>query len=71
MFGVAANVRQFLASSMDEWKTELTSCGQTLGVVEGSSREHRALVAQLVEHLAVTREVVSSTPAGPTLRVFK
>ena len=33
MFGVAANVRQFLASSMDEWKTELTSCGQTLGVV--------------------------------------
>ena len=33
MFSVAANVRQFLASSMDEWKTELTSCGQTLGVV--------------------------------------
>ena len=33
-FGVAANVRQFLASSMDEWKTELTSCGQTLGVVD-------------------------------------
>ena len=32
---------------------------------------HRAPVAQLVEHLAVTREVVSSTPAGPTLRVFK
>ena len=31
----------------------------------------RALVAQLVEHRAVTREVVSSTPAGPTLRVFK
>ena len=31
----------------------------------------RAPVAQLVEHWAVTREVVSSTPAGPTLRVFK
>ena len=30
----------------------------------------RARVAQLVEHPAVTREVVSSTPAGPTLRVF-
>ena len=30
-----------------------------------------APVAQLVEHRAVTREVVSSTPAGPTLRVFK
>ena len=28
-------------------------------------------VAQLVKHRAVTREVVSSTPAGPTLRVFK
>ena len=32
---------------------------------------HCAPVAQLVEHRAVTREVVSSTPAGPTLRVFK
>ena len=31
----------------------------------------RAPVAQLVEHRAVTREVMSSTPAGPTLRVFK
>ena len=30
-----------------------------------------APVAQLVEHRAVTREVVSSTPAEPTLRVFK
>ena len=28
-------------------------------------------VAQLVEHRAVLREVVSSTPAGPTLRVLK
>ena len=27
--------------------------------------------AQLVEHRAVMRKVVSSTPAGPTLRVFK
>jgi len=32
---------------------------------------NRAPVAQLVEHRAVTREVVSLTPAGPTLRVFK
>ena len=30
---------------------------------------HHAPVAQLVEHWVVTREVVSSTPAGPTLRV--
>ena len=32
---------------------------------------YRAPVAQLVEHRAVTREVVSSTPAGPSLRVSK
>ena len=32
---------------------------------------YRALVAQLVEHRAVTREVVSSTPTGPSLRVLK
>ena len=30
---------------------------------------HRAPIAQLVEHQAVTREVVSSTPAGSRLRV--
>ena len=33
MFGIAANVRQFLLRSMEDWKTELTSCGQTLGIV--------------------------------------
>ena len=33
--------------------------------------ENRAPVAQMVERRAVTREVVSSTPAGPTLRVLK
>ena len=32
---------------------------------------HRAPVAQLVEHRAVMQEVVSLTPAGPTLRVLK
>ena len=37
----------------------------------GCEKIYRAPVAQLVEHRAVTREVVSSTPAGPTLRVFK
>jgi len=31
----------------------------------------RALLAQLVEHRTVTRDFVSSTPAGPTLRVLK
>ena len=33
--------------------------------------DYRAPVAQLVEHWAVMREVVSSTPAGPTPRVLK
>ena len=31
----------------------------------------RAPVAQLVEHWAAMRKVVSSTAAGPTLRVLK
>ena len=31
---------------------------------------NRAPVAQLIEHWVVMREVVSSTPAGPTLRVW-
>ena len=35
------------------------------------SVSYRVPVAQLVEHRAVTLEVVSSSPAGPTLRVFK
>ena len=30
-----------------------------------------APVAQLIEHRVIMREVVSSTPAGPTLRVLK
>ena len=32
---------------------------------------HRAPVAQLVEHRVVMHEVMSSTLAGPTLRVLK
>ena len=32
---------------------------------------YRAPVAQLIERRVVTREVVSSTPAGPTFRVLK
>ena len=32
---------------------------------------NHAPVAQLVEHWAVTWEVVSSTPAGSTLRILK
>lgn len=32
---------------------------------------HHALVAQFIEHQAVTQKVVSSTLAGQTLRVLK
>ena len=44
------------------------------GLLSETFRETLAMsscapVAQLVEHRAVTREVVSSTPAGPSLRV--
>ena len=35
------------------------------------SLHYRAPVAQLTQHWIVLREVVSSTPAGPTLRVLK
>ena len=34
MLGIAATMRQFLLNSMEDWKTELTSCGHTLGVVD-------------------------------------
>ena len=30
--GIAASVKQFLLSGMKKWNTELTSCGQQLGV---------------------------------------
>ena len=33
--------------------------------------QNRGPVAQWLEHRAVTREVASSTPAGPTLRILK
>ena len=36
-----------------------------------SHTNHRTLVAQLVEHRTAIREVVSSTLAGPTVRVLK
>ena len=36
-----------------------------------SPTNHSAPVAQLVEHRAATREVVSLTLAGPTLGVLK
>ena len=34
MAEVARNILTFLQKSMVNWKTELTSCGETLGVVD-------------------------------------
>ena len=36
-----------------------------------SFHSYRAPVAQFIEHRVIMREAVSSTPAGPTLRVLK
>jgi hypothetical protein len=33
MFKIAANVRTFMESRMENWKTELTSSGESLGNV--------------------------------------
>ena len=50
-----------------------TGCEERVPMQPKRRREqaHRSPVAQLVEHRAVVREVISSTPAGPTLRVLK
>ena len=56
----------FVSTLRTEDQLFLFLCKIKLGLFE-----HRAPVAQLVEHRAVMREVVSSTPAGPTLRVLK
>ena len=34
MAQVAKNIIAFLQKSMENWKTELTSCGETLGLVD-------------------------------------
>ena len=33
MFGIAENVKEFLKASMENWRTDLTSCGESLGSV--------------------------------------
>ena len=50
-------------------KAWLGKRGESVEIVE--SAEGRVSMAQLIEHRIVMREVVSSTPAGPTLRVLK
>ena len=51
--------------------TPLPVMGETPQVTIDLVEEHWAPVAQLVQHQVLMREVVSSTPAGPTLRVLK
>ena len=47
-------------------ETEASKTFRFLGeYLKEKAQPYRAPVAQLVEHRAVTREVVSSTPAGP------
>ena len=43
----------------------------TIFFINGRECKAESVVAQLIEHQVVMREVVSSTPAGPTLRVWK
>ena len=33
MFGIADNIKELLINSMDTWRTELTSCGESIGEV--------------------------------------
>ena len=33
MFGIAENVKEFLKASMENWRRDLTSCGESLGSV--------------------------------------
>ena len=72
--------KRFFFSKMDERMKQNGLRGKWAGVrlkavftplKIGLMEINRAPVAQLVEHRAAMREVVSSTPAGPTLRVFK
>ena len=34
MFGITRNVEHFICNSMKKWKTELTACGESLGLVK-------------------------------------
>ena len=58
--------------SADGKQLKEAPCFPYLGFISNQNLTwDRAPLAQLVEHRAVKREVVSSTPAGPTLRVLK
>ena len=64
MFGIAVNVKQFLLSSTKKWKTEFTSGGQQLGVVnikrgifQGDSLSPLAFILCMVPLSLVLRRI--------------
>ena len=64
--------REILGNSLHESEVAVF-CHDFLNLLKYNQKrlKDRAPVAELDEHRAVTQEVVSSTPAGPTIRVFK
>ena len=58
------NNRSFISSFLSSEKVKIK-----IVLTQTQCRVYRALVAQLVGHRVVTREVVILTPTGPTLRV--
>ena len=71
MFGVADNMQKLLESSMEKWKTELTSGGQKLGTVrikrgifQGDSLSPLLFVLALIPISLVLREVKAGYNLG-------
>ena len=67
------SIEKLDGNNWNTWKFQMKHLLVAKGLwnlVDGSE-VYRAPVAQLVEHRVVTREVVSSTPARPTLGAFK
>ena len=71
MFGVADNVRGLLERSMKKWKTELTSCGETLGIIrikrgifQGDSLSPLLFVLALIPLSLVLRKVKAGYNLG-------
>ena len=71
MYSVHSNLRQvtFIVFIPGDLKVRTKIEVKLLSLIKFSL--FKRPVAQLVEHRVVKREVVSSTPAGPTLRVLK
>ena len=62
--------KYFMSSTRAIVFHDMTSVNILL-TVSANSFQYCAPVAQLVEHWAAVQEALSSTPAGPSLRVLK